>query len=84
VQNHAERNRSEPQAKLSTRRQDRDSAAALIEVALQKYPRLRKIFADGGYAGPKRASQLVGVSLELEIVKRTERRAASRSCAAAG
>src|SRR5215470_12758477 len=29
--------------------QDRDSAAGLIERALQKYPRLKKIFADGGY-----------------------------------
>src|SRR5262249_32979281 len=53
--------------------QDRDSAAGLIERALQKYPRLKKIFADGGYAGPKLASQLVGLPLELEIVKRTDK-----------
>ena len=53
--------------------QDRDCAAGLIERALQKYPRLKKIFADGGYAGPKLASQLVGLPLELEIVKRTDK-----------
>ena len=53
--------------------QDRDCAAGLIERALQKYPCLKKIFADGGYAGPKLASQLVGLPLELEIVKRTDK-----------
>ena len=44
--------------------QDRDCAAGLIEKALQKYPRLKKIFADGGYAGPKLASQLVGLPVK--------------------
>ena len=53
--------------------QDRDSAAGLIERALQKYPRLKKIFADGGYAGPKLASALVGLPVELEIVNRTDK-----------
>ena len=41
--------------------------------AEQKYPRLKKIFADGGYAGPKLASQLVGLPVKLEIVKRTDK-----------
>ena len=53
--------------------QDRDCAASLIKRALEKYPRLKKIFADGGYAGPKLASQLVGLPVELEIVKRTDK-----------
>jgi transposase len=53
--------------------QDRDCAAGLIERALHKYPRLKKIFADGGYAGPKLASALVGLPVELEIVKRTDK-----------
>jgi transposase len=53
--------------------QDRDCAAGLIEGALGKYPRLRKIFADGGYAGPKLARALVGLPVELEIVKRTDK-----------
>jgi transposase len=53
--------------------QDRDCAAALIEKALRKYPRLRKMFADGGYAGPKLASALVASPVALEIVKRTDK-----------
>jgi len=53
--------------------QDRDCAASLIEAALKEYPRLKKIFADGGYAGPKLANQLVGLPIELEIVKRTDK-----------
>ena len=52
--------------------QDRDSAVGLIEKALQKYPRLKKIFADGGYAGPKLAGALFGLPVKLEIVKRTD------------
>lgn len=53
--------------------QDRDCAADLIEKTLRKFPRLRKIFADGGYAGPKLASALVELPVELEIVKRTDK-----------
>ena len=53
--------------------QDRDSAAGLIKRALKKYPRLKKIFADGGYAGPKLASALVGLPVQLEVVKRTDK-----------
>lgn len=53
--------------------QDRDCAADLIKKALAKYPRLRKIFADGGYAGPKLASALAGQPVEVEIVKRTDK-----------
>jgi putative transposase len=34
---------------------------------------LKKIFADGGYAGPKLAGQLVGLPVELEIVNRTDK-----------
>jgi transposase len=53
--------------------QDRDCAVGLIERTLRKYPRLKKLFADGGYAGPKLASALVGLPVELEIVKRTDK-----------
>jgi transposase len=53
--------------------QDRDCAVGLIERALRRYPRLKKFFADGGYAGPKLASALVGLPVELEIVKRTDK-----------
>jgi len=40
---------------------------------LRKYPRLKKIFADGGYAGPKLASALFGLPVQIEIVKRTDK-----------
>ena len=53
--------------------QDRDCAAGLIEKALRQYPRLRKLFADGGYAGPKLASALAGQPVKIEIVKRTDK-----------
>jgi hypothetical protein len=33
---------------IAANTQDRDCAAGLIEKALRKYPRLRKLFADGG------------------------------------
>jgi hypothetical protein len=56
---------------------DRDCAAGLIERALRKYPRLKRIFADGGYAGPKLASALSGLPVKLEIVKRTDKSLAS-------
>jgi transposase len=39
---------------------------------MQRFPREKKIFGDGGYAGPKLASALVGLPVELEIVKRTD------------
>lgn len=53
--------------------QDRDCAAALLEKALKRYPRLRKIFADGGYAGPKLEAAIAHLPLSLEIVKRTDK-----------
>lgn len=53
--------------------QDRDCAAGLIDKTLQRFPRLRKIFADGGYAGPKLASAIAGLPVVLEIVKRTDK-----------
>jgi transposase len=53
--------------------QDRDCAVGLIDKTLRKFPRLRKIFADGGYAGPKLASAIAGLPVALEIVKRTDK-----------
>lgn len=58
---------------IAANTQDRDCAADLIKEALRKYPRLRKLFADGGYAGPKLAGQLAGQPVDLEIVKRTDK-----------
>ena len=53
--------------------QDRDCAADLIARALRMFPSLKKIFADGGYAGPKLAGALAGQPVALEIVKRTDK-----------
>ena len=58
---------------IAAHTQDRDCAADLIKKALCRYPRLRKLFADGGYAGPKLASALAGQPVEIEIVKRTDK-----------
>lgn len=58
---------------ISANRQDRDCAADLIKKALRQYPRLRKIFADGGYAGPKLARALAGQPVAIEMVKRTDK-----------
>ena len=56
--------------------QDRDSAPPLILELLAKSPTVKKLFADGGYAGPKLAGRLnpkspslkLGLSDLLEIV----------------
>ena len=56
--------------------QDRDSAPPLILELLAKSPTVKKLFADGGYAGPKLAGRLnpkspslkLGLSGLLEIV----------------
>jgi transposase len=53
---------------------DRDGATALIERARSDYPSLNKIFADGGYTGPKleqAISHLKG--LVVKIVKRSDK-----------
>ena len=50
--------------------QDRDSAPPLILELLAKSPTVKKLFADGGYAGPKLAGRLkkLGLSELIEIV----------------
>jgi transposase len=53
--------------------QDRDCAAGIIAQACKKCPRLKKIFADGGYAGPKVAASIDHLPVDLEIVKRTDK-----------
>ena len=53
--------------------QDRDGAPAVLKSILKRWPWLRHVFADGGYAGPKLrgALQKIG-SFTLEIVKRSD------------
>lgn len=53
--------------------QDRDCAAGLIRRTRRLFPWIAKIFADGGYAGPKLRDALKGQPVEIEIVKRTDK-----------
>ena len=52
--------------------QDRDGAADVIIKMLKKAPEVIKLWADGGYAGPKLASQLeeIGLGSLIEIVNK--------------
>jgi transposase len=53
--------------------QDRDGAPTVLKSILKPWPRLRHIFADGGYAGPKLKSALQKIGkFNLQIVKRTD------------
>ena len=54
--------------------QDRDGAPAVILGVLEKAPRIKKIWPDGGYQGGKLASALtkLGIGSDLEIVKKTQ------------
>ncbi|VTZ60016.1 transposase [Sinorhizobium medicae] len=54
--------------------QDRDGAVAALKTVLRRWPWLRHIFADGGYAGPKLRAALRNVAkFTLQIVKRTDK-----------
>lgn len=53
--------------------QDRDGAPDVLKTILKRWPWLRHIFADGGYAGPKLKDRLEKVGkFTLEIVKRSD------------
>lgn len=53
--------------------QDRDGAPGVLKSILKRWPWLRHIFADGGYAGPKLKGRLEKVGkFTLEIVKRSD------------
>jgi hypothetical protein len=54
--------------------QDRDGAAQVLKSILKRWPWLRHVLADGGYAGPKLKGALKKVGrFALEIVKRTDK-----------
>ena len=53
--------------------QDRDCAADLIRRTRRLFPFIARIFADGGYAGPKLDADLAAQPVTLEIVKRTDK-----------
>ena len=53
--------------------QDRDGAPALLKAIRHRFPWLRHIFADGGYAGEKLRAALHGQGVwTLEIIKRSD------------
>lgn len=53
--------------------QDRDGAPDVLKNILKRWPWLRHIFADGGYAGPKLKGRLEKVGkFTLEIIKRSD------------
>jgi len=53
--------------------QDRDGAPALLKAIRHRFPWLRHIFADGGYAGDKLRATLRGQGVwTLEIIKRSD------------
>jgi putative transposase len=57
----------------SAQLQDRDGARLLFERILTRFPRLKLIWADGGYAGPKLGDWIKQLCRwALEIVKRSD------------
>ena len=53
--------------------QDRDGAPSVLAAIVQRFPWLRHIFADGGYAGDKLRDALRSISKwTIEIVKRSD------------
>jgi transposase len=60
---------------IPARVQDRDCAADLIAKTRRLFPFITKVFADGGYAGPRLEADLATSPVVLEIVKRTDKEA---------
>lgn len=53
--------------------QDRDGAPDVLKAVASRYPMLRHIFADGGYAGPKLRDALKAIGRwTVQIVKRSD------------
>ena len=52
--------------------QDRDGGVAVLEKAHAAFPSLRKVWADGGYAGACVARVREKTGIELEIVRKTD------------
>ena len=52
--------------------QDRDGAKLVLEDLTEQFPRLRKVWADGGYAGKLVEQAKDWGKLVLEIVKRSD------------
>jgi transposase len=53
--------------------QDRDGAADVLKAIRQRFPWLRHVFADGGYAGPKLRNAMASHGAwTIEIIKRSD------------
>lgn len=54
--------------------QDRDGGMLLIATLSDRVPKLRKLYADGGYQGPKFSDELKTrrAHIDVEIVKRSD------------
>lgn len=54
--------------------QDRDGGILLMAALLKEHPLLRKLYADGGYQGPKFRQALSRImrKIKVEIVKRSD------------
>jgi len=52
--------------------QDRDAATQVLPAAAKEFPTLTKVWADGGYQGPRVKSAGVKANLDVEIVKRSD------------
>ena len=55
--------------------QDRDSGPFVLDAIGGRFPRLRKMFADAGYQGPRFRESVAAIrkKLEIEIVKRSDK-----------
>ncbi|WP_434383099.1 transposase [Melittangium boletus] len=52
--------------------QDRDATPAVLPLAAQLYPSLKKVWVDGGYAGPKVQAVAQESGIDVEVVKRSD------------
>lgn len=52
--------------------QDRDSVRKVLPVAAQQYPTLKKVWVDGGYAGPRVQAVAKKTGVDVEVVKRSD------------
>lgn len=53
--------------------QDRDGAGAVLREARRRFPFIERIYADGGYQGPRMAGTIARTGpWKLEIVKRSD------------
>lgn len=53
--------------------QDRDAVQAVFPIAAQQHTELKKVWADGAYAGPQVQEIAKESGIELEVVKRTDK-----------